>query len=129
MNYLDGPDIFPWYYTPIMGGNLSPWLQGPVTEKLLQSCVGGGFELLQGGRQGKQSLVNGVLIHALYFGEWHEKDFGEFGRWDVLNGWTTCIPCLWVPTRKITYEPEQGENPLLRYHLAPPLYDRWIKNI
>ena len=72
--------IYPWEYTDVEGGNFKQWTHGSVTYHKLKKLVG----------RGNTVPVNGISVHSLIF-ETAAAGFGNYARWDSINGWTTTI--------------------------------------
>lgn len=75
--------IYPWEYTYKEGGNFTIWTKGSVTYHQLKKLVGG----IQGP---KTVEINTVIVHSLIF-ESASAGYGNYARWDCINGWTTTI--------------------------------------
>uniref|UniRef100_A0A6M3JQK6 Uncharacterized protein n=1 Tax=viral metagenome TaxID=1070528 RepID=A0A6M3JQK6_9ZZZZ len=72
--------IYPWEYTYTEGGNFKVWVSGSVTYHQLKKLVGAKY----------YTIVNGVRVHCLIF-ETASAGYGNYARWDCVNGWTTTI--------------------------------------
>lgn len=84
MPNINEEELWPWEYTKKEGGNFIFWEGTSVTKKQLTDLI-----------TRKKNLFNTVRIdnynvHSLIF-ERAQIGFGNYARWDCLNGWTTTI--------------------------------------
>ena len=71
--------LYPTWYTTREGGTWEEWTVGSFTKKQLKDAV-----------VVAHGILHGVVFHSLAF-ENPAAGWGNFARWDCLNGWTTTL--------------------------------------
>jgi len=81
---INEEELWPWECTTEEGGNFTFWEGESVTREQLAG-------VLQKRRHNFSIVyIGGYKIHSLIF-ESPAIGFGNYARWDCLNGWTTTI--------------------------------------
>ena len=70
----------PAFYTDRDGGQWISWTKGPVKKEDIIKA--------QAIKQGKQTEINGVLVHSILFPTLNPY---KFVRWDIINGMTGIV--------------------------------------
>lgn len=71
-------NIEPKYYTRSDGGSFKQWSAGSFDDKNLDA------------RDPKDVEINDTKVHSFTF-ENPAAGYGNFARWDCVNGWTTTV--------------------------------------